>query len=338
MKNKKGSSSCSLARAYLDKEVTIQKLIDRTRNGAMREVLETARLWIESDEPIFIIGETGVGKNMLAQAIHNERNLLGKIQYNNFQEVTCTGIPETLFESEFFGHKKGAFTGAVKDKKGLAETASGGTLFLDEIGEISLALQAKLLRLVEQKRFFALGGEEELSTDVHIICATNKSLKELRNPEIFRTDMFYRLSLCLEIPPLRERVEDLNFFIESFFEQYVEETKNPQLVIEKETLKLLKSYSWPGNIRELKAALKRSVYSAAKSKVMLPKHLPPWICLDEDEGMTLEAAEKKHILKVYEMTKENVVRCSEVLDIARATLYRKLKGYGVIKGKSEEKD
>lgn len=192
-----------LSQLYLDQSITFDRLVQQTKNLQMQQVLQLAQQWAQLPDPILIIGETGVGKNILAQAMHNERKLHG------FHEVTCTGIPESLFESEMFGHKKGAFTGAIADKRGLAQKAHLGTLFLDEIGEISLALQAKLLRLVEQKRFYPIGSDEALESDIHLICATNKTLEQLRNPQIFRSDLFYRMPLCLEIPALRERREDL---------------------------------------------------------------------------------------------------------------------------------
>lgn len=316
-----GPPSTSLSRLYLDQGVNFDRLIHQTKTPRMKEVLEMARRWTKLSDPILIIGETGVGKNMLAQAIHNERGLAG------FHEVTCTGIPETLFESEIFGHKKGSFTGAVSDKVGLAKQAHGGTLFLDEIGELSLALQAKLLRLVEQKRFYPVGSDTPIETDIHIICATNKTLEELRDPEHFRSDLFYRMPLCISLPPLRERREDLQRLISHFFDEYAKEGGKADLLMGTQTLDLLLQYGWPGNIRELKFAIKRAVFSALGEEEVAPSHLPEWITSRQSTGMTLAQVEKNHILHVLDLTRGDMDQAAEILEIGRSTLYRKVGEY-----------
>ncbi len=314
----------TLSKLYLNEEVTFETLRENTQDLRMKDVLEMGEKWSFLPDPILIIGETGVGKNMLAQAIHNHRKL------NGFHEVTCSGIPESLFESEIFGHEKGAFTGASHKKIGLAKQAEGGTLFLDEIGEISLQLQAKLLRLVEQKRFYAVGSQEVTHSDIHIITATNKSLEQLQDPEIFRNDLFYRLSLCLEIPPLRERLEDLENLIHYFGDIYCQEVKkyhSKELLMRDDTLDYLKQYRWPGNIRELKFVMKRAIFTAMGGEEITPGHLPMWMTKDVAPSLNLANTEKKHILYVMKRANNNKEKAAKLLGVAVSTLYRKLVEY-----------
>ncbi|WP_372365370.1 sigma 54-interacting transcriptional regulator [Candidatus Uabimicrobium sp. HlEnr_7] len=309
----------SISSLYKDGKITFEDLSNYTKNLAMQEALYTAQKWSTMKDPILIIGETGCGKNILAQAMHNASKQKG------FYEVACVGVAESLFESEMFGYRKGAFTGATNDYAGLAKHAEGGTLFLDEIAELPLSLQVKLLRLIEQNRFYAVGSNNVVETDVRIICATNKSLEELRNPQIFRSDLFYRMPLCIRIPPLRERLEDLDTFISYFWNLYVPEKS--ELLMREDTLAYLKRYSWPGNIRELKFAIKGCVYFALGENEVCPKHLPIWITKNTDKGMSLKEVERAQILKVLDITRGNKEEAAFILGISSATLYRKLNEY-----------
>ncbi|BBM87699.1 sigma 54-interacting transcriptional regulator [Candidatus Uabimicrobium amorphum] len=314
----------SLSLLYSNSKVTFDLLQSTTKNQKMRDVLDKACALSKLPDPLLIMGETGVGKNILAQAIHNTK------KRKAFFEVTCSGIAENLFESEIFGHEKGAFTGANTRREGLALAANGGTLFLDEIGEISLQLQAKLLRLIEQKKFYPVGSDQAVSSDIHIICATNKQLEELRDPKIFRSDLFYRMPLVVEVPPLRERQEDLLHLIGLFFNRYSQEIQR-DFVMSEDVIQILHRYSWPGNIRELKFAIKMALYSAIKDKEIKMEHLPAWIQAPASSGqiMSLKQVEQKHIKHVLDLTRGDKTQAAKILGIGRNTLYRKLQENGI---------
>ncbi|NUM34132.1 MAG: sigma 54-interacting transcriptional regulator [Candidatus Brocadiae bacterium] len=330
----KNETSETMSALYLQGKVKFETLKQGTKSPAMKEILEQARKFSKSSDPILLIGETGTGKNMIAQAIHNERQLEG-----DPTEINCTGIPEQLWESELFGHKKGAFTNAYENKVGLAKIATNGTLFFDEIGELPLYTQAKLLRFIEQKRFYAIGSTEEQETNAHIVCATNKSLKELLDPQKFRTDLFYRLSLFIRIPSLRERKEDLDFLIGKFLDDVKEKTRK-ELAISEDVIEFFQKYSWPGNIRQLKHAIRYAVYSVSEGDTIKLNHLPPWLIetqveeiktqaeeVCEEENFSLDTAVRKHILKVLDITNGNVAKAARMLGKSEETIRQKRDQY-----------
>lgn len=311
----------SFSLMYSDKSIHFEILSQLTKNKRMLDVLKQAKNFSALPDPLLIVGETGVGKNMLAQAIHNEK------QRQGFHEVTCSGISEHLFESEIFGHEAGAFTGALSKRDGLARKAHGGTLFLDEIGEISLELQAKLLRLIEQKCFYPVGSDVAVKTDIHILCATNKNLSQLTDQTIFRSDLFYRMPLIIKIPSLRERPEDLEQLVKYFFTRYRLAANNPHLQMTDEVLDILKNYNWPGNIRELKYVMKIMVYAAMREQKVSLEHLPEWVDFSNvyaKSDLTLKCVEKKHIMHVLDLVNGDKSKAAKLLGIGRNTLYRKI--------------
>lgn len=243
------------------KEIEKLKLFIRENGGIiyrsdkMKRIISRAEKCAAYDTTVLIAGETGVGKDMIAKFIHNHGNRKDKV----FMEINCAAIPPTLLESELFGYESGAFTGASKQgKKGIFELANGGTIFLDEIGEMSLALQAKLLKVIQDKKVYKVGGEKHIPIDVKIITASNKNLEEMVNMKRFRADLYYRLNVIpINIPPLRQRKEDIlplvNSFLESLISLYKEDKK-----LDEKAMKLLYDYNYPGNIRELKNLIERA--------------------------------------------------------------------------------
>ncbi len=311
------------------------------------EIYKTLARAALSASNVLIIGESGTGKELVARAIHD--NSQRQEQGKNFVAVNCGALAETLLESELFGHVKGSFTGAITDKKGLFEEANGGTLFLDEIGDISPALQIKLLRVIQENEYKPVGSFESKKVDVRIISATHRNLDELVKSGKFREDLFYRLKVILiELPPLRERVEDLPDLAEYFIARYSEKNKKAVSHISEDAMELLKTFSWPGNIRELEHTIERAI-AMTNTSVLFPEDFPPEIVRGESVSValsgvvngdsrtaahSLEEIEKAHILKVLQDVKFNKSKAAEVLGIDRATLYRKAQRYGIeLKGK-----
>ncbi len=242
---------------------------------AMKEVLETAIQVADSRATVLITGESGVGKEVVAKALHEHSSRVSK----PFVAVSCAALPETLLESELFGYEKGAFTGAQGSKPGRFELADKGTLFLDEIGEIPVAIQVKLLRVLQEREFERLGGNKPTRVDVRVVTATNRDLRQAVDEGIFRLDLLYRLQVVeLHIPPLRERVEDIKPLAEHFLQKYCAENERPLLSLSDETLAKLQGYRWPGNVRELENTIERGVVLAQASETeLVPKLLPPSI-------------------------------------------------------------
>lgn len=242
---------------------------------AMKEVLETAIQVADSRATVLITGESGVGKEVVAKALHEHSSRVSK----PFVAVSCAALPETLLESELFGYEKGAFTGAQGSKPGRFELADKGTLFLDEIGEIPMAIQVKLLRVLQEREFERLGGNKPTRVDVRVVTATNRDLRQAVDEGIFRLDLLYRLQVVeLHIPPLRERVEDIKPLAEHFLQKYCAENERPLLSLSDETLAKLQGYRWPGNVRELENTIERGVVLAQASETeLVPKLLPPSI-------------------------------------------------------------
>jgi DNA-binding NtrC family response regulator len=308
--------------------------------GCSSSVIEIKRLAAKaasSDITILITGESGTGKEVLARAIHAEsRRATGP-----FLSINCAALPETLLESELFGHMKGSFTGAVKDKPGLFAAATDGTFFLDEIGETSPAIQAKLLRVLEEKEFTPLGATKPLAADVRLIAATNANLQERVDHGAFRSDLFYRLNVfCLNIPPLRERSDDIELLAIHFTRRHTAKLDLPEKTFSDEAMELLKAYSWPGNIRQLENLLERIVM-LVHGDVIDVDDLPDEVrratpvAGSADSGLAvgpdLEAMEKAYIYYTLAQTGWNKNQTSKILGIDLSTLYRKIERYDLPK-------
>ena len=293
----------------------------------MKRIMEMIGTVAESDSTVVVLGESGTGKELIARAIHAQSNR----RFAPIVAVNCGSIPETLLESELFGHEKGAFTGAQYRRKGKIELAHGGTLFLDEIGDISPKMQVNLLRVLENKAFTRLGGNQEIHSDFRLICATNKDLDRLVEEEEFREDLYYRIKVfSIEIPPLRERKPDILPLARHFVTKYARSMGKQEKEITPEAAELLEGYRWPGNVRELENAVERAMVVGQESEIR-PEDLPFRL---EDEGASadagsLEAMEKEHIQRILREMDGNVSQSARVLGIDRATLYNKMKKYGI---------
>jgi DNA-binding NtrC family response regulator len=278
------------------------------------------------DTTVLVLGETGTGKELVARALHYASPRAER----PFVVVDCTALPETLFESELFGHERGAFTGADTARRGLLETAEGGTCLLDEIGDLSAALQAKLLRVLQERAIRRVGGHATIPIDVRVIAATNRDLTKQVADGAFRDDLYYRLNVVtITVPPLRERRDDIPLLAQHFLEKYARATGRPIQGLAPATVDTLLAWHWPGNVRELEHAIERAVALAA-SGLLLPDDLPPEIRGGgRDRGlpagtMTLEALKRWYVARVLEETGGNKVRAAELLGIDRRTLYRML--------------
>ncbi|MDQ7778896.1 MAG: sigma 54-interacting transcriptional regulator [Planctomycetota bacterium] len=298
--------------------------------GEMRRILEEARNFAASDAPMLIVGETGTGKNLLAQAIHNA----GPRRKCPFCEINCGGISETLQESELFGHRKGAYTGADSDREGVLQTARGGTLFLNEIGDISLSAQKRLLDVVEYRKYRKLGDDKEIETDVRIIAATNVDIEGLRQKGAFRDDFYFRLAcLKVELPPLRKRREDVPTLVDRFLEEFSELEKKPAAGVEPDAMGELVEYDWPGNVRQLRFVVWHALLQAKGGKIAR-EHVLKATGLDEARKDAqnlepLEEVEKKYILKALTVTNWNKSRTAQILKLSRPALDRKIQAYNL---------
>jgi DNA-binding NtrC family response regulator len=304
---------------------------------AMLAVYKTVARLVDSKATVLIQGESGTGKELIARAIHFN----GPRAERPFVAVECASLAESLLESELFGHVRGAFTGAVDTKKGLFEIADGGTIFLDEIADISLGLQAKLLRVLQEQEIRRVGGTQPIQLDVRVIAAANKDIEALVRAERFREDLFYRLNVVpLHLPPLRERQEDIPLLATHFLRKYGETTHKLISHITPEAMELLSLYHWPGNVRELQHTIERAV-TLTMNSALLPADLPPRLqqltsvpgaTLSYAGGppplLTLEELEKRHIQAVLRATEGNKKRAAQILGINRRSLYRMAKRYG----------
>jgi len=300
------------------------------KSKTIKQAIDLAKKVANTDTSVLLTGETGTGKEVFAQSMHNE----SQYARNNFVALNCSNFNKDVLESELFGYKQGAFTGAIKDKKGLLEEANNGTLFLDEIGDMPYELQAKLLRVIETNQFIKLGDTKTITVKFRLIAATNKNLKKECEEQRFRSDLFYRISTFqIDIPPLRDRKEDIEPLIEFFVNQFAEKTKKKITSINQAYLKKLWLYPWPGNIRELKNIIERSVILANGYELTVDT-LPIDLTIiqnDSCETKQLELAviEKNHIIKVLHHTKGNKAEAARLLNIAVTTLYRKLEEYKI---------
>jgi len=306
---------------------------------SMLQIYNMIRQVAETNTNILVTGESGTGKELIAQAIHAQSDRRDK----PFVVINCGGIPETLMESELFGHKKGAFTGATSDKKGLFEVADKGTIFLDEIGELDTPIQVKMLRVIQEKVFKAVGGNEDVSVDIRIISATNKNLEDEVIAGRFREDLFYRLNVIeIRIPPLRERKGDLRILAQHFLEKYAREMGKGITKISSYAIDMLNKYDFPGNIRELENLIERSV-ALSSTNIILPDslalslHKRRWIERPDDrrfdldevaKGVSLDEIladiEKAYLKKALESSAGNKNRAAELLNISYRSLRHRL--------------
>jgi len=295
----------------------------------MQEIYELIEKVAKSDATVLILGESGTGKGLIAQAIHNHSN---RAEYP-FMVVNCAALTPTLLESELFGHVKGAFTGAFKDKIGKFEAANKGTVFLDEISEIEKELQVKLLRFIQEKKFEKVGDIKTLQADVRIIAATNKNLKALVDASKFREDLYFRLNVIpIHLPPLRERREDIPELAQHFLYIYAKKNRKKIKKISKELMQKLIEYDWPGNVRELENTIERLVV-LSDDEVLKESKFFKLTESERDNKLdfrgTLAELEKFYIIKLLEENAWNISKVSKLLDIDRKTLYNKLEKYGI---------
>jgi len=304
----------------------------------MQDVFRMIRRVGPSDVPVLITGESGTGKELVARAIH--RQSLRKEQA--FVAINCGAIPETLLESELFGYEKGAFTGAVQQRKGRIESAQGGTLFLDEIGDIPLALQVKLLRFLQDHQIQRLGGKETIAVDTRVLAATNIDLQKAIGEGRFREDLYYRLCVVtMTVPSLCERGSDITLLARAFLLKFAGEQKKPLKGFSPQAVDVLTSHAWPGNVRELENRVKRAVVMA-EGRYVTPENLELQEPLSSTDSSTLKASrenrEKELVRLAMEKADGNVSRAAADLGISRPTLYQLLTRYGLKKTKPEEKE
>ncbi len=325
-----------------ENHVLKQEIRRRDRNGPGRPV-GNCRSWVDvlrlaetvapTDSTVLITGESGTGKEVVARYVHD----LSTRSEHSFLSINCGALPESLLESELFGHVKGSFTGAVKDKQGLFAAAQSGTFFLDEIGETTASTQVKLLRVLQQREVIPVGATEAQSVDARVIAATNRNLEDEIKRGSFRADLFYRLNvIAVHLPPLRERREDIPLLAETFLDRSAAQRGGSPKRLSDSALDILLSYQWPGNVRELENALERAVILSPGSLISpdaLPariseRHAEPLVTERTPSSPTLEAIERAYIHWVLQNEGGNKSRAAEMLGIDPSTLYRKLVRYG----------
>jgi DNA-binding NtrC family response regulator len=294
-------------------------------SDVMIKVLQEVESVAQSNSSVIITGESGTGKELIARAIHFNSSR----KFFPMVSVHCGALSESLLESELFGHEKGAFTGAMFNRKGRFEMADGGTIFLDEIGTISPKMQIELLRVLESKSFTRVGGNKEIKSDFRVICATNRDLKKLVENGVFREDLYYRLNVVnIIVPPLRERRDDIQLLVEHFLKKYCTSMSRDLITIETNALSRLKEYDFPGNVRELENMVERAIVIGNGRQITL-KDLP----LEKDKiGNTfksLDELEKKYILEILNKYDWNISRAARALKVERVTLYNKIKKYNL---------
>lgn len=295
-------------------------------SAATRRLLEQVGMVSASDTTVLIRGESGTGKELIARAIHAN----SMRRYMPIVVVNCGALSEGVLESELFGHEKGAFTGAQYRRKGKFEMADGGTLFLDEIGDIGLKTQVDLLRVLEEKKIFRVGGNVEIPVNFRLIAATNKNLETMIGEGKFREDLYYRINVfSITIPPLRERREDITLLARHFLEKFARGMNRPVVGLSAEAEDLLTNYDWPGNVRELQNAIERAVLVCKAAKVG-PDDLPLKVNHENGgaQGRSLAEIERQHIKRMLEETGWNIYRAARLLEIDRVTLYNRIKKYG----------
>ncbi|MEN8227576.1 MAG: sigma-54 dependent transcriptional regulator [Bacteroidota bacterium] len=310
--------------ALRNKVISLENVDDLIGGSeAMIKVLKEVERVAQSNSPVIISGESGTGKELIARAIHSN----SRRKFSPLVSVHCGALTESLLESELFGHEKGAFTGAMYNRKGRFEMADGGTIFLDEIATISPKMQIELLRVLETKAFLRVGGNKEITSDFRVICATNKDLKKMVGDATFREDLYYRLNVVnIRIPPLRERIEDIPLLVEYFIKLYCTSMSRNMMTIDKAALKRLEQYDFPGNVRELENMIERAIVVGNEKEIRL-KDLPFEKEMTTSSFKSLEDLEKQYILQVLNKYDWNISRSAKVIKVDRVTLYNKIKKY-----------
>jgi len=304
-------------------------------------ILKVAR----SNSTVLVRGESGTGKELIARAVHNQSPRATEM----FQAVNCAAINENLLESELFGHEKGSFTGAHAEKKGLFEIADRGTLFLDEIGELDVGMQAKLLRALQERKIRRVGGTHEMNVDVRVIAATNRDLRAMVADGRFRDDLYYRINvLSIDVPPLRERREDIPVLIEFFLKKHTKNTSRLITGLTPETRKLMLEYSWPGNVRQLESAIERAIL-LSEGDLITPEDLPTEVRQEVGpasegafklpaEGINFEDVERNLITQAMEQTDYNITKAAKLLGLTFRTLQYRLEKFGIKKPDGRDGD
>jgi DNA-binding NtrC family response regulator len=307
------------------KVITLENVEDLIGTSkVMMKVLKQVEHVAQSDSSVIITGESGTGKELIAKAIHSN----SPRKFFPLVIVHCGALTESLLESELFGHEKGAFTGAMYNRKGRFEMADGGTIFLDEIATISSKMQVELLRVLESKSFMRVGGNKEIKSDFRVICATNRDLKIMVENGTFREDLYYRLNVVnLHIPPLRERIEDIPLLVDYFIKKYCTSMNRPPIPIDQAALRRLEEFDFPGNVRELENMIERAIVIGNGKEIRL-KDLPLGKTLIDSSVESLDDHEKIHILQILTKYRWNISRSAKALKVDRVTLYKKIKKYG----------
>lgn len=309
-----------------DRVVSLENVGDIVGNSvSMQMVFHEIESVANSNASVIITGESGTGKELVARAIHAN----SPRRFFPMVSVHCGALTESLLESELFGHEKGAFTGAVYNRKGRFEMADSGTIFLDEIATISSKMQVELLRVLESKSFVRVGGNKEISSDFRVICATNRDLKTMVEKGTFREDLFYRLNVVnIHVPPLRERTEDIPLLVDHFIKKYCVSMNKPIMSIDSSALKRLEEYSFPGNIRELENMIERAIVVGSGKKIGA-KDLPLWKESANPSFESLDDLGKKHIFQILNKYEWNISASAKALKVDRVTLYNKIKKYNL---------
>ena len=307
-----------------EKIVSLENVEDLIGNSkAMRLVFQQVESVAPTNSSVIITGESGTGKELIAKAIHSN----SPRRFFPLVSVHCGALTESLLESELFGHEKGAFTGAVYNRKGRFEMADNGTIFLDEIATISTKMQVELLRVLETKRFIRVGGNKEISSDFRVICATNRDLKSMVENGTFREDLFYRLNVVnIHIPPLRARTGDIPMLVDYFIKKYCTSMNRQPVTIDETALKRMQEYNFPGNVRELENMVERAIVVGNGKKIGL-RDLPLESAAIDSSIESLDEHEKIHILQVLQKYKWNISRSAKALQVDRVTLYNKIRKY-----------
>ncbi len=304
------------------------------RHWRMQKIYNLIEAISPTATTVLITGETGTGKELVARAIHR----LSPRKYKSFIKIDCTALPESLLESELFGYKKGAFTDARYDKPGKFEMSDSGTIFLDEIGDIPLAIQAKLLRVLEEQAFEPLGSIATVRVDIRIIAATNRNLKQAMDSDRFRKDLYYRLKIFpIDLPPLRERPEDIPLLVEYFINQISEQLDKKIMNLDKDVTALLVNYPWPGNVRELKHTIEFAIINC-EGNIVKPHHLPAEIKENSEFSVNrllqkpepINEIEKELITEALRRNNASRAKTAKALRISRTTLWRKIKKHNII--------
>lgn len=303
-----------------------------TGDAGMQRVVRTVEKLAPSGATVLLLGESGTGKELLARALHD---LSGRASAR-FVAINCAAIPENLLESELFGYEKGAFTGAAKQTRGKIEYANGGTLFLDEVGDLPAALQAKLLRFLQERVVERIGGREEIPVDVRIVCATHQNLKDMIAQSRFREDLYYRLSeIVIDIPALRDRDGDALLLARAFLIKFTEQQGKPMMHFADDAIEAIDAHGWPGNVRQLENAIKRSVIMAEGNRIMRDDlGLNGETAKPEPVNLrqVREEAERKAVVRALARSDGNLVKAAELLGVSRPTLYDLLNRYGLKSG------